>query len=103
MQTEEVAKELATWEARTHNMGISGQVHYEENQAVFNRMAGVALNDWKQPRWMLRDGLVLACLNAPTNDIDSDAIASTVANVLDDYFWQMADHVQHFIEVRYPV
>lgn len=105
MLTEEVAKELANWEARTRNMGITGLVHFEENRPAFMRMATVALNDWKLPRWMLRDSLILACLDSPHNDPDDDKTASYMLSVqeIDDYWWQMADHIQHFIERRYPV
>lgn len=105
MQTEDVAIELATWEARQRNMGVTGQVHFEEHRAAFMRMASTALNDWKAPRWMLRDSLILACLNSPCNDPDDDHAASFILSNqdMDDYWWQMADHIQHFIEQRYPV
>lgn len=105
MQTEDVAVELATWEASQKNMRVTGQTHFEEHRDAFMRMASTALADWKAPRWMLRDSMILACLNSLAGDPEDDPAAAFILSDqdMDDYWWQMADHIQHFIEKRYPV
>ena len=102
IREEAVAREAAEFDSFFWPRDISGQLNFEQHRDVFMRIATQAIGDWKQPRWMLADGLALAACNSMVNHLEDDPVVEVIRDGNDKYWWELADCLQRFIEVNYP-